>query len=88
MTEGIVVHVDLFLQDAPEPMLKRMEAAKYIQRSVGTLEKWAAHKKGPRFIRVGGRTLYPVAELQAYLDAQRAWQEVQSRGGEPVTTDR
>ena len=31
-----------------------------------TLEKWRQRRVGPRYLRVGGRILYPHAEVTAY----------------------
>lgn len=64
------MNVEIFLRDAEEKFLKRAEAAQYLRRSVGTLEQWAAKKTGPHFIRAHGRTLYPLAELQAWMREQ------------------
>ena len=53
------------------------EAAEYVGLASATLEKLRLSKAGPRFIRLGGRAIgYDLADLDAWLDSQRA-------GGEP-----
>ena len=34
-----------------------------------TLERWRIHGVGPKFVKVGRRVLYRVADVEAYLDA-------------------
>ena len=34
--------------------------------SLSTIENWRSQNRGPRFLKIGGRVLYPVAEVEAY----------------------
>lgn len=35
--------------------------------SLSTLDNWrSSQNRGPRFVKIGGRVLYPVAEVEAY----------------------
>ena len=31
-----------------------------------TLEQWRWQGRGPRYLKIGGRVIYPVAEVEAY----------------------
>ena len=59
-------------------MLKKMRlptkaAATYLGDGVShrTLEGWRFRGVGPRYLRVGGRVLYDVADLDAFLEECR-----------------
>lgn len=54
------------LTDA-DVLLTRAEAAAYLRRSVPALERWARDGSGPRFSMIGGRALYPLVELRAFV---------------------
>lgn len=43
-------------------------AAAYLGRSRSWLEKQRCHGSGPRFLKVGGRVLYRMTDLDSYLD--------------------
>jgi hypothetical protein len=34
--------------------------------TLSTLDNWRSQSRGPRFVKIGGRVLYPVAEVEAY----------------------
>jgi hypothetical protein len=34
--------------------------------TLSTLDNWRSQNRGPRFVKIGGRVLYPVAEVEAY----------------------
>jgi hypothetical protein len=37
------------------------------QISLSTLDNWrSSQNRGPRFVKIGGRVLYPVVEVEAY----------------------
>lgn len=56
-----------------EPLIRTKELAATVNVSVACLERWRQQGKGPRWIRLAGRTIvYPVSEVQAWLSAQRA----------------
>lgn len=42
-------------------------AAEYVGFSVDSLKHWRLRGKGPRFVRVGARVLYRIADLDAWL---------------------
>ena len=52
-------------------LLIRKEAAEYLRLSHKTLARWAWAGKGPAFIKAGGKVLYDIADLDAWLRAQR-----------------
>lgn len=47
--------------------LTRGEAADYLRCATRTLRWWAAQGTGPRYAMVGGRALYAVDDLEAYI---------------------
>lgn len=51
-------------------LLTRRQLAAILNRSVFTLNDWAAKRRGPRQINVGGRPMYRWGDVQAYLNAQ------------------
>ena len=44
----------------------RAAAAALGELSPRTLEKWRQTRRGPRYLRVGGRVLYPVEEVERF----------------------
>jgi excisionase family DNA binding protein len=48
-------------------LLSRAEAARYLDVSVSTLERWAAKGIGPKITTIGRRPKYRVEDLDAYL---------------------
>jgi Helix-turn-helix domain len=50
----------------PELLTER-ETAPLLRLTVKTLQSWRALKKGPRFVRVGRRVLYPRAEIERFI---------------------
>lgn len=50
------------------PLLKPREAADYLKVQPGTLKTWRWSGKGPRFIRVGNRSIrYRMEDLEAFI---------------------
>ena len=45
------------------------EAANRLRVTTGTLSNWRVQGQGPRFIKVGRKVLYPVAQVVAYETA-------------------
>ena len=37
----------------------------------GTLANWRVNRKGPSFVKLGGRVLYPVADVEKWEKAGR-----------------
>jgi hypothetical protein len=50
--------------------LTQLELAERWRLSGRTLEKWRQTRRGPRYLRVGGRVLYPVEEVERFEAAQ------------------
>ena len=48
----------------------RKEAATYLGLSKRTLDTLAWKKKGPSFIRLGRKVLYPIEELDRWVEEQ------------------
>ncbi|MFC3052300.1 helix-turn-helix domain-containing protein [Kordiimonas pumila] len=48
-----------------------MELATYWKISHRTLERWRWLGKGPIFMKLGGRILYSIQEVEAFEQAQR-----------------
>jgi len=49
-------------------LLNEFDAAEYIAMSVNTLRRWRLFRKGPVFLKVGGKSVrYRVTDLQAFL---------------------
>ncbi len=46
--------------------LTQLELAERWRLSGRTLEKWRQMRRGPRYLRVGGRVLYPVEEVERF----------------------
>lgn len=65
-------------------LLTRNEAARYLSLSPMTLRRWAASARGPRYVRSGpirGKTLYAVADLDAWLEGRKLDPEAGTKGG-------
>lgn len=55
--------------EQPVLALREQDAAAALGVSVRTLRRWReTPRKGPRFSRVGRTVLYPVTEIQKFLD--------------------
>jgi predicted DNA-binding transcriptional regulator AlpA len=52
----------------PPRYLRTPEAARFLSLSHRTLEKHRCYGTGPRYSKVGGRVVYAVADLQAWVD--------------------
>lgn len=51
------------------PALSAADAAAYLGGlSTQTMANWRSAGKGPRFVRLGARIVYRVADLDAYLE--------------------
>lgn len=49
--------------------LKPKEAAARLRVSISTLANWRTTGEGPKFLKIGRKVLYPVAELEAFEQA-------------------
>ncbi len=52
----------------PPRYLRTPEAARFLSLSHRTLEKHRCYGTGPRYSKVGGRVVYAIADLQAWVD--------------------
>lgn len=50
--------------------LNQIELAARWRISPRTLERWRWCGDGPRFVKIGGRVIYPLADVEAYEAAQ------------------
>ena len=55
--------------EAPE-LMTRVEVAEHLRTPVTTLAQWAHRRIGPPFMRVGRKTLYRRADVEAWLEEQ------------------
>ena len=57
----------------PPRMIREAEAAKYLEVSLRTLQRWRAAASGPTYFRFGPRSIrYAAADLEAWrANAQR-----------------
>ena len=49
--------------------LDRERAGQTLADSPRTLERWRRHGKGPRYLKVESRVIYPMPEVEAYETA-------------------
>lgn len=52
----------------PSPYLTTKEAADLLRLHPGTLSNWRGSGRGPSYVSMGGRILYPHAALEAWLE--------------------
>lgn len=52
-------------------LLSEKEAAKLLSLSRQTLANWRHLSKGPDYVRLGRRVLYPLTDLQAFIDVRK-----------------
>jgi hypothetical protein len=58
-------------QSGSESLLTEVAAAKHLTLSVRTLQAWRCRGEGPPFVRAGRAIRYCLADLQAWIAAQR-----------------
>jgi Helix-turn-helix domain len=61
--------VQLSLEHSPErcALFDPDETAAYLRVAKQTLAKWRCGGTGPRFVRIGGRIFYDVADLETFI---------------------
>ena len=73
-----------------EACLNQIDLARRWKISPRTLERWRWLREGPRYLKLGGRVLYRVADIEAYeqsiicltkADAMNSWPD--SGGSNP-----
>ena len=52
------------------PYLTQVELAARWRISPGTLERWRWAGEGPRFLKLGGRVVYRIADIEAFEQQQ------------------
>lgn len=57
-------------QNTPPHFFTQPEAARHWRLSGRTLERWRWTKQGPAHVKLGGRVVYPIKDVEAY-EAQR-----------------
>ena len=61
------------MSELTKRILRTSDASKYVGLAPATLEKMRVVGGGPRFIRLGGRSVgYDIHDLDAWLDHQRS----------------
>ena len=56
------------LAGLPQRYLRTPEATRFVGLSIRTLEKHRIYGTGPRYSKLGGRVVYRVEDLQAWVD--------------------
>jgi hypothetical protein len=51
----------------PDGRMTREDSARYLGLKEKTLAMWALQRKGPQFVRVGGRVFYFKTDLDAFI---------------------
>jgi hypothetical protein len=59
------------LHNVPVHHLHQIELANRWRISPRTLERWRWLRQGPPFMKIGGRVVYRLADIEAYEVAQR-----------------
>ncbi len=49
-------------------LLKEREVASFLRVSVRTLQNWRVTGRGPEFIKLGSRVVYPTSSIDAFLN--------------------
>ena len=55
--------------DLPPRYLRTPEAARFVGLSIRTVEKHRIYGTGPRYSKLGGRVVYRVEDLQAWVES-------------------
>lgn len=55
--------------DLPPRYLRTPDASRFVGLSIRTLEKHRIYGTGPRYSKLGGRVVYRVDELQAWVES-------------------
>lgn len=55
-------------RQVPPRYLRTPEAARFVELSGRTLEKHRCYGTGPRYSKIGGRVVYKLDDLQAWVD--------------------
>lgn len=58
--------------------LNQVELAARLKISPRTLERWRWNGEGPAFLKIGGRVIYRLEDVEAYENGRRCESTVQS----------
>jgi predicted DNA-binding transcriptional regulator AlpA len=61
----------LIAQRAQSSIITAKQAASYLKVSAAWLEKARSRGSGPKFIKIGSRVLYDVADIDAWLASKK-----------------
>jgi hypothetical protein len=80
-----------------EACLNQIDLARRWRISPRTLERWRWLREGPRYLKLGGRVLYRLADIEAYeqsiirrtkADGSGSWHEGAGSNASPVSLTR
>lgn len=54
------------MTDRPTAHLNQVQLARRWSLSPRTLERWRWHRRGPRYLKVGGRVVYRIEDIEAF----------------------
>ncbi len=54
-----------------DPILTEAEAAARLYAKPCTLNKWRTRRKGPAYLRLGGKVRYRLSDIEAFIEASR-----------------
>lgn len=57
------------MEDFPKPLEDTPATAERVGVKKNTLETWRTQGRGPKFVKIGRRVMYRVADVEAFLDA-------------------
>jgi hypothetical protein len=66
------------------PVLNLIEAAEYVRRTPKAMRKLREYRRGPASFKAGGRVMYRVAELDAWLATEEASDSRSNRALDPT----
>ena len=52
------------------PYMRPVEAAEYVRLSTSTLATMRMEQRGPKYFKAGGRVLYRMQDLDAWVESQ------------------
>lgn len=51
------------------PVVNDREAARFLGLAPQTLRNWRTNRRGPKYVRLGGRIVYRLADLNEFLNS-------------------
>ena len=74
--------------DNPIKHLNQVELARRWSLSHRTIERWRWQGQGPRYLKVGGRVIYRLADIEAFEAAQSREPGLPSKSPQPTVMQR